>query len=134
MFNGLTKEKSDGICSAFGTLLVDLADGVSNISPERDGDNRAVAFSFPPILPKGIASMMLSSFVPVVIRFRSRLETTFGECYIDVLEEEQRSLRDRYIRDPLLKDVLDLMEKIGYHDAWESLKSNSPSCASSRVA
>jgi hypothetical protein len=29
MFNGLPKEERDGICSAFGTLLVDLADGVS---------------------------------------------------------------------------------------------------------
>jgi hypothetical protein len=42
----------DGTCSAYATLLVDLADGVSNMSPERDGDNRAVVTSFPPILLK----------------------------------------------------------------------------------
>jgi hypothetical protein len=90
MFNGLAKEERDGIYSAFGTLLNDLADGVSNISPERNGDNLAVATSFPPI-----AIMMPSSFVQVVIHFSSGLEKTFGECYIDALEEEHRSLRDR---------------------------------------
>jgi hypothetical protein len=47
MFNGLPKEERDGICSAFGTVLVDLADGVCNISPERDGDNRDEATSLP---------------------------------------------------------------------------------------
>jgi hypothetical protein len=97
MFNGLPKEERDGICSAFGTLLVDLADCVCNISPERNGDNLAVATSFPPILPKEFAIMMPSSFVQVVIRFRSRLEKAFGECYIDALEAEHRSLRDRYL-------------------------------------
>jgi hypothetical protein len=57
MFNGLAKEKRekrDGTCSAFGILLVDLASGVCNISPERDGDNRAVATSFPPDLTQGL--------------------------------------------------------------------------------
>jgi hypothetical protein len=48
---------------AFGTLLVDLADDVCNISPERNGDNLAAATSFPPILPKEFAIMMPSSFV-----------------------------------------------------------------------
>jgi hypothetical protein len=70
MFNGLAIEKRDGICSAFGTLLVDLADGVFNLSPERHGDNLAVASSFPPILSKEFAIMMSSCFVQVVIRFR----------------------------------------------------------------
>jgi hypothetical protein len=58
MLNGLAKEERDGICSAFGTLLVDLADGLCNISPERNGDNLAVATSFPPILPKEFAIMI----------------------------------------------------------------------------
>jgi hypothetical protein len=108
-------------------LLIDLADGVCNISPERDGDNRDVATSLPPILPKEFASMMPSSFVEVVIRFRSRLEKVFGECYINALEKEHRSLRDRYIRDPLLKDMLDSMkDTIGYRDAWEPLQSQFP--------
>jgi hypothetical protein len=49
MFNCLPKEERDGICSGFGTLLVYLADGVCNISPERDGDNRDVATFLPPI-------------------------------------------------------------------------------------
>jgi hypothetical protein len=44
----------DGICSSYATLLVDLADGVSDMSPERDGDSRAVATSFPPILLKDL--------------------------------------------------------------------------------
>jgi hypothetical protein len=47
MFNGLAKEQRDGICCAFGILLVDLANGVCNISPERNGDNLAVAPPFP---------------------------------------------------------------------------------------
>jgi hypothetical protein len=110
MFNGLPKEERDGKCSGFGILLVDLADDVCNISPERDGDNRDVATSLPPILPKEFASMLPSSFVEVVIRFCSRLEKGFGECYINALEKEHRSLRDRYIRDPLLKDMLDSMK------------------------
>jgi hypothetical protein len=123
MFNGLAKEERDGTCSAFGTLLVDLVDCVCNISPERNGDNLAVATSFPPILPKEFAIMLSSNFVQVVIRFRSRLEKAFGECYIDALEAEHRSLRDRYLRDPLLKDMLDSMkDTIGYHDAWVSLQ------------
>jgi hypothetical protein len=90
-------EERDGICSAFGTLLVDLAGCVCNISPERNGDNLAVATSFAPILPTEFAIMMPSSFVQVVIRFRSRLQKAFGECYIDALEAEHRSLRDRYL-------------------------------------
>jgi hypothetical protein len=60
MFDGLAKEERGGKCSAFGTLLVNLADGVCNISPERDGKNLAVV---PPILPKEFAIMMRSSFV-----------------------------------------------------------------------
>jgi hypothetical protein len=59
MFYGLAKEERDGICSAYGTLPVDLADGVCNISHQRDGDNRAVATSFPPDLTQGIPSMMM---------------------------------------------------------------------------
>jgi hypothetical protein len=71
--------------------------------------------------------MMPSSFVQVVIRFRSSLEKAFGECYIDASEAEHRSLRDRYLRDPLLKDMLDSMkDTIGYHDAWVSLRSQFP--------
>jgi hypothetical protein len=36
-------------------------------------------------------------------------------------------MRDRYMRDPLLKDMLDSMkDTIGYRDAWESLQSQSP--------
>jgi hypothetical protein len=36
-------------------------------------------------------------------------------------------LRDRYIRDPLLKDMLDSMkDTIEYRDAWESLQSQFP--------
>jgi hypothetical protein len=53
---------------------------------------------------------MPSSFVEVVIRFCSRIEKVFGECYINALENEHRSLRDRYIRDPLLEDMLDSMK------------------------
>jgi hypothetical protein len=65
--------------------------------------------------------------VEVVIRFRSRLEKIFGECYINALEKEVRSLRDRYIRDPLLKDMLvSMKDTIGYSDAWESLQSQFP--------
>jgi hypothetical protein len=106
----------------FGTLLLDLADGVCIVSSERNSDNLAVATSLPPILPKEFAIMMPSSFVQVVIRFRSRLKKAFGECYIDALETEHRSLRDRYLRDPLLKDTLDsIKDTIGYHDAWVSL-------------
>jgi hypothetical protein len=127
MFNGLPKEESDGICCAYGTLLVDLADCVCNVSSEHNSDNLAVATSFPPILPKEFAIMMPSSFVQVVIRFRSRLEKAFGECYIDALETGYRSLRDRYLRDPLLKDMRDSMkDTIGYHDAWVSLQSQFP--------
>jgi hypothetical protein len=127
MFIGLAIEECDGICCAFGTLLVDLADGVCNISSERNGDILAAATSFPPILPKEFAMMMPSSFVQVVIRFRSRFEKAFGECYIDALEAEHRSLRDRYHRDPLLKDMLDSMkDTIGYNDAWVSLRSQLP--------
>jgi hypothetical protein len=63
MSNGLAKEERDGICCAFGTLLVDLADGVCDISSECNGDNLAVATSLPPILPKEFAIMMPSSFV-----------------------------------------------------------------------
>jgi hypothetical protein len=56
--------------------------------------------------------MMSSSFVQVVIRAHRRLE------------KEHKSLRYRYIRDPLLKDMLDSMkDTIGYHDAWVSLQS-----------
>jgi hypothetical protein len=67
--------------------------------------------------------MMPSSFVKVVILFRSRLEKVLGECYINALEKEHRSLRDRFIRDPLLKDMLDsTKDTIGYRDAWESLQ------------
>jgi hypothetical protein len=68
MFNGLAKEKRDGVCSVFGILLVDLVDGVCNIISERDGDNRAVVTSFPLNLPKEFASMMTSSCVQLVIR------------------------------------------------------------------
>jgi hypothetical protein len=52
--NGLAKEECDGLCSAFDTLLVDLTDVACNIPPERDGDNRAVATSFPPIIPRWV--------------------------------------------------------------------------------
>jgi hypothetical protein len=62
--------------------------------------------------------MVPSSFVQVVTSFRSRHEKAFSECCIDALEDEYRSLRNRYIRDPLLKDVLDWMkDTIGYHGA-----------------
>jgi hypothetical protein len=47
--------------------------------------------------------------------------------YIDTLEAKHRSLRDRYLRDPLLKDMLDWMKDTnGYHDAWVSLQSQFP--------
>jgi hypothetical protein len=55
--------------SAFGTLLVDLADGVFNVSPERNGDNLAVASSFPPILSKEFAIMMSLCFVQIFHSF-----------------------------------------------------------------
>jgi hypothetical protein len=43
------------------------------------------------------------------------------------LEAEHRSLRDRYLRDPLLNDTLDsLKETIGYYDAWVSVQSQFP--------
>jgi hypothetical protein len=61
------------------------------MSPERNGDNLAVATSFPPILPKEFGIMMPPSFAQVVIRFRSRVEKAFGEYYIDALEEKHRS-------------------------------------------
>jgi hypothetical protein len=77
LFNGLATEERDGMCCAFGTLLVDLADGALKISPELNGNNLAVATSFPLILPKEFAIIMPSSFVEVVIRFRSRLEKAF---------------------------------------------------------
>jgi hypothetical protein len=36
-------------------------------------------------------------------------------------------LRDCYLRDPLLKDMLDSMiDTIGYHDTWVSLQSQFP--------
>jgi hypothetical protein len=50
-----------------------------------------------------MVQMMPSSFVEVVIRFRSRLEKEIGDCYVKALEEEHRPLRDRYLRDPPLK-------------------------------
>jgi hypothetical protein len=79
--------------------------------------------------------MMPSSFVDVVIHFRPRLEMAFGECYIDALEEEHRSLRDRYLRDPQLKDMLDSMTtQLDTTTRGCHCSHNSPSCASSRVA
>jgi hypothetical protein len=38
------------------------------------------------------------------------LRKIFGECYINALEKEHRSLCDSYIRDPLLKDMLGSMK------------------------
>jgi hypothetical protein len=50
-----------------------------------------------------------------------------GECYIDALEAEHRSLRDHYLRDPLLKDMLySMKDTIGYLDPWVSLQSQFP--------
>jgi hypothetical protein len=49
------------------------------------------------------------------------------DVFEQAMEKEHRSLRDRYIRDPLLKDMLDSMkDTIGYRDAWESLQSQFP--------
>jgi hypothetical protein len=123
MFNGFSEEVRDGICSAFGTLLVDLTDGVCNISPQRRQSSSSNIF-FPPILPKEFAIMIPSGFVQIVIRFRFRLEKAIDECYIDTLEEEHRSLRYRYLRDPPLKDIM--KDTIGYHEAWMSLQSQFP--------
>jgi hypothetical protein len=74
-----------------------------------------------------MVQMMPSSFVEVVIRFRSRLEKEIGDCYVEALEEEHRPLCDRYVRDPPLKAMLkSMMDTIGYHDAWVLLHSQSP--------
>jgi hypothetical protein len=54
MFNGLAKEERDGLCSAFGTLLVDLADCVCNISPERNGDKSSSSNLLSPDLTKRV--------------------------------------------------------------------------------
>jgi hypothetical protein len=72
IFSGLAKEERDGICFAFGTFLVDLVDGVCNISPTQRRQSTSSNL-LPPIIPKEFAIMMPSNFVQVVICFRSRL-------------------------------------------------------------
>jgi hypothetical protein len=80
MFSGLAKEERDGVSSAFGSMLVDPADGVWNISPERNGGNVAVVTSFPPILPKEFAIMMPSKLsLKLSFRFGFLLEKPFGD-------------------------------------------------------
>jgi hypothetical protein len=54
MFNCLAKEERDGICCAYGTLLVDLADGVCNVSSEHNSDNLAVRKLLSPDLTKRV--------------------------------------------------------------------------------
>ena len=71
--------------------------------------------------------MMPSSFVAVVIRFRSRLEKNFDQNYIVGLEEEQCSLRDLYTRDETFKTMLDRMPAgVGFHDAWVTVQPRFP--------
>lgn len=93
----LVEDERNLVCSAFGTFLVDLADGVSPIFSERNSDNKAVATSFPSVLSKEFTSMVPSSFVQVVIGFRFRLKKIFIERYIKALKEEHRFLLDRYL-------------------------------------
>lgn len=74
LFDSLEESKRDQICSEFSSFVVGVANAVTLIDPERDADNLAANQSLPPMLPKEFASMMPSSFVAVVIRFRSHLE------------------------------------------------------------
>lgn len=108
----------------FGTLLVDLGDGVSQISSECDSDNESEVPAVPSDLPKELASIMPSSFVEVAIRFRSRLEKVFRQSYINALEAVHESLRDRYLQYSLLEDMLYYMKHtVGCHDVSFSLRS-----------
>ena len=71
--------------------------------------------------------MMPSSFVAVVIRFRSRLEKNFDQSYIVALEEEHCSLRDLYTRDETFKTMLNGMAAgVGFHDAWVTVQPRFP--------
>lgn len=116
----------DGLCFAFGRFVVGLAAGVHDIEPERDNNNDPMT-SLPPCDPLAFAKMLPSSFVAVVIRFRTRLEKKFGASYIVALEEEHVALRDTYVKEEAFRSMLDAIDvNTGFCEAWSLVQNRFP--------
>jgi hypothetical protein len=127
LFGALPQSERNTVVSYFAAFVVRCADGVHKIDPERDEASNAAGVSLPPILPKDFAILMPSSFIDVVIRFRSRLLRKFGDGYIVALEEEHCSLRDLYVRNQEFHTMLDNMPAdIDFHDAWVTVQPQFP--------
>ena len=125
-FDALPAGDSEGLCSAFGKFVVDLAVGVQDIEPERDYDNNPIT-SLPPCDPLAFAKMLPASFVNVVIRFRSRLEKHFDASYIVALEEEHVALRDTYNKEEAFRTMLDAIDsETGFCEAWSLVHNRFP--------
>lgn len=76
----LARSERDHLHSCFGSFLIRCTAIIHKIDPEGDKDDNAAGVFLPPVLPKNFATMMPSSFVDIVSRFRSWLEKNFGEA------------------------------------------------------
>lgn len=92
LFRTLSPTEKSFVAEAVGKFIVQLANGVHSIQVERGNDTSAIQ-TLPPCLPSQFANMRPAEFVNQVIRFRSRLEKSFGNSTIDSIEREHKALR-----------------------------------------
>lgn len=108
-FDAFLDGDSEGLFSAFGKFVVDLAVGVQDIEPERAYDNNPIT-SLPPCDALAFAMIIPASIFNVVICFRSHLEKYFDASYIVALEEEHFSLRNTYNKEDAFRTMLDVID------------------------
>ena len=119
LFTNLDDEElCETLVQSVAELIVNLADGVQSIHPERC-ENNLPADTLPLCLPRAYSVMSPCECVDLVMRFRSCLEIHFNENEIDTLEVEQKNLCEVYLNEPTLKAALNGMgESVSVENAW----------------
>lgn len=117
----LTSRKRKEVITVVATFFVDLVLRLSDVTAERDSENRPKVEEHPPVYPFELASMRTAAFISDVLDpFRSHISKHWTDEEVDQVERDHKALvtavkTDRNLKEKLLRHT----RKTMWIDAWD---------------
>jgi hypothetical protein len=124
----LTREEGLDLAETFAVSLLKLVEDMDEVVAERDSDNDA-AQELPPIMPKQVLGLRPRDFTTLLSKHRQRLAGThIGLPEITMMENEFKSFKLAYAREPVLKAAIDSVDEdtADFDVAWKVLGTRYP--------
>jgi len=105
-----------------GVFISSFINGVLEICPLRDSENRPNGNDFAPVLPHQLAVLRGRDFAAVLLKYQDRLKRCWSKQLFEKVETEQSELRNAYLRDIAFKAELDKCDRCtSFATAWRKV-------------